>query len=431
MSRLGFALRKWHLRCIALIGLLAPPVHAQLEQEISINNGALDIPIQRYEAFADDAPIVIWLPSSRGTSTKQALTATGLGDNDIETWVVDLHMAYFIDAGRRSVDQFKPADIAELIQIASKRTQKKVYLIATDSVALPTLEAVALYQQNQAEQNADMQIGGVILFHPQLTLAHSAPGQAAEYAPIALHSTIPIYYFQPSISTSQWHSRDMAETLQTGGAPVFYHPLPGVAAGFHLRPDFDLSEADVAQRAKLPDDIARAIKVLSQQKATGVPRIVLDTPSQKFDPDRYGLKILEAKPALALELPDLENKTHLINFRQHPLTLVSFWASWCEPCLKELPAFKRLHDDYKSRGLRLVTINVGEPLEDIQKTVSEFNMQDYLNLRDISGDSMKAWNVYGFPTNFLIDEIGNITHGSIGAVEWDEETVRAKIDALL
>lgn len=403
---------------------------AQTEETIVVDNGNLEIPIQRYAAFADDAPILLWLPSSRGTSRMQAITATALGDIDIETWVVDLHLAYFVDEGRDSTEHFKAKDIAELIQIAGEKTSRKVYLLGTDSGALPVLKGIAQAQQNAAQANTKLNIGGAILFHPSLTYPSSIPGSNASYRPIAKSSTIPIYYFQPSISTKQWHSQEIVKVLQTGGSEVFFHPLPEVVAGFHLRPNDDLSDADIAQRETLPKLLKQAMQLLSIQATPPAPK-ALNAGQTTANSNRFGLKQLKAQAAKPLKMANLRSETIDVDYTQNKLSLLSFWTSWCEPCIKELPALARLSKDYAAQGLQIITVNVGEPRADIEKAIKRFDMSSYLNLVDPEGITMKDWNVYGFPSNFLINQAGLLSYGSFGAVEWDELENRQIVESLL
>ncbi len=403
---------------------------AQVEESITINDD-LDIPVTRYEAFADVAPILLWLPSSRGTSSKQAITAGALGDLDIETWIVDLHTAYFVDTGRGSIQHFQARDIAELIRIAAKRTSKKIYVVTTDGVAKPGLEGIALYQQQAAQSGEKSAVGGAILFHPNLSYPAIEPGVPVSYLPIASNSTIPIYFIQPTISTKQWRSLELQEILQSGGSPVFMHPMPGIQAGFHMRPDEDLNEADFAQRERLPKDLKNAIKLLSLQAAAAAPEVISTRPETSKTKRQYGLNKLKNRTALPLVLDNLDSQPTKINYAKNKLTLLSFWASWCEPCIKELPSLKRLHDDYVDKGLHIITVNIGEEKLAIEQAVKRFAMSDYTNLLDPEGVAMNAWHVYGYPSNFLITADGAMDYGSIGGVEWDEAEVREIVEKLL
>jgi len=101
--------------------------------------------------------------------------------------------------------------------------------------------------------------------------------------------------------------------------------------------------------------------------------------------------------------------------------LLNFWATWCPPCVKEMPALSKLHDALsQERGnLQVVGIHVGPALV----TVNQF-----LRDRPVSFDvlidsdmSLASWDVAGLPTTFLISPSGEIIYKAIGEREWDSE----------
>lgn len=411
--------------------ILSMPVQAQIEESILLNEGELDIPVFRYPTNKSNAPLILWLPSSHGSSPNQAMTARGLAELGIETWIVDLHLAYFVDPGRASIEHFKARDIAQLLHYATGEKLRKIYVMSSGAGAIAALRGIALYQQQTAQAGNDLPLAGAILFEPILNYPANAPGEDPKYLPIAHNSSIPIYYIQPGNSTRQWRRNEIVEILQGGGSQVFLRALPGVASGFQQRPDEDLNEVDIAQRAKLPLEIKRAAQILAVQVTPEPPAPVTLATAPATAKPVFGLSKLPGKAALPLIMTDTNGQQHSINYSGHALSLVSFWASWCQPCILELPALKRLHDDYEKKGLSIITINVGESAPAMQAAIDRFSMQAYTNLSDPEGKTMKAWNVLGFPTNFLVSADGTLSHGSFGAVEWDATEVRALIDQQL
>lgn len=407
------------------------PVQAQIEESILLNDGELDVPVIRYPASGSTAPLILWLPSSHGTSPRQSMTAQGLAELGIETWIIDLHLAYFVDPGRASIEQFKAEDIAQLLHYAAAENPRKIYVMSSDAGAIAALRGIARYQQQTAEVGSVQPLVGAILFEPKLNYPSNAPGEVPQYLPVAHNSTLPIYYIQPGNSTRQWRRNEIVEILQSGGSQVFLRALPGVVSGFQQRPDEDLNEIDIAHRAKLPEEIKRAIQILALQPTPEPPSPLSQAATRAPAKPTFGLSALPGKAALPLTMPNIKGKEQHINYSDHALSLVSFWASWCQPCIVELPALKRLHDDYTNRGLRIITINVGESRADIQTAIKQFSMQGYTNLSDLEGKTMKAWNVLGFPTNFLVSSEGTLSHGSFGAVEWDAPEIRTLIDQQL
>lgn len=99
--------------------------------------------------------------------------------------------------------------------------------------------------------------------------------------------------------------------------------------------------------------------------------------------------------------------------------LLNFWATWCPPCVKEMPALSDLHNalSQDSGELQVVGIHVGPALA----TVNQF-----LKDRPVSFDvlidsdmSLASWDVAGLPTTFLISPSGEIIYKAVGEREWN------------
>ncbi len=91
------------------------------------------------------------------------------------------------------------------------------------------------------------------------------------------------------------------------------------------------------------------------------------------------------------------------------VTILSFWASWCEPCLKELVELKDVYEKYYTDGLRIVTINI-DSRYDLMKA-KRFTLQNklkYIMLYDGSGEVKKKYKVESLPQMFIFDSNGNL-----------------------
>lgn len=90
------------------------------------------------------------------------------------------------------------------------------------------------------------------------------------------------------------------------------------------------------------------------------------------------------------------------------VTLLVFWATWCQPCLMEMPALVKLHDKYRDRNFRVVSINVDDPEGQKVKSIS----RDFgINYPVLIGNEevMKQFGgVQALPTSFLIGRDGRI-----------------------
>ncbi len=108
-----------------------------------------------------------------------------------------------------------------------------------------------------------------------------------------------------------------------------------------------------------------------------------------------------------ISLSDYEGKFVLLNF----------WATWCPPCIKEMPALNDLHNKLKGRsGFEVVGVHVGPALA----TVKQFLKDKPVDF-DIVIDknmSLSSWQVAGLPTTFLISPSGKLIYRATGEREW-------------
>lgn len=105
-----------------------------------------------------------------------------------------------------------------------------------------------------------------------------------------------------------------------------------------------------------------------------------------------------------------------LDARQGRVVLVNFWATWCRPCLKELPALLALEREYASRGFELLAVSLDEPA-DGDAIVLPFLAERFPSLRSLirsapDMDSMvsvvdPAWNEV-LPTSYLVDRTGRV-----------------------
>ena len=149
------------------------------------------------------------------------------------------------------------------------------------------------------------------------------------------------------------------------------------------------------------------------------------------------LQAAELKPykgsmlATDFTLKDMQGDTHRLSSYRGNVVLINFWATWCPPCVEELPSMQRLQNMYKGKPFTILTIDVGEPADLIQPFLEKVDATELTVLLDKDGTSHKDWKIYVFPTNFLLDKSGNISHAGVGALNWDEPAVTSIIDQLL
>lgn len=141
----------------------------------------------------------------------------------------------------------------------------------------------------------------------------------------------------------------------------------------------------------------------------------------------------EAKPVPAIGFIDGNGNAKGIDDWRGRLVLLNLWATWCGPCLREMPALDRLQARLGSDKFEVVAINVdkGGP-EKGEKFYTEVNLQSLGYYYDNSSEKIfRQLRAFGMPTTILIDEEGREVARMAGPAEWDSEDAVALIEAAL
>lgn len=117
------------------------------------------------------------------------------------------------------------------------------------------------------------------------------------------------------------------------------------------------------------------------------------------------------------------------------VVLLNVWATWCTPCIREMPALERLHQQHEAEGLSVVAVSVdastpGLGATDVQRFVDDLGVS-FTILLDPGGEIENRFRVSGLPMTFLIDREGRIRQKIVGAREWNEPDITAQIRELL
>jgi thiol-disulfide isomerase/thioredoxin len=145
-----------------------------------------------------------------------------------------------------------------------------------------------------------------------------------------------------------------------------------------------------------------------------------DNPSE---PERTRLgEFIPASPLLpapAISFVDLAGNTVSLSEFTGKIVLVNLWATWCEPCLREMPSLERVQSHF---GDKIAVVAISED-HGGRKTVEPFI--DKLGLKSVKiyldpkSAMERAFKVQGLPTSFLIDRGGRVLGRVEGAAEWD------------
>jgi thiol-disulfide isomerase/thioredoxin len=138
----------------------------------------------------------------------------------------------------------------------------------------------------------------------------------------------------------------------------------------------------------------------------------------------------DVAPTPPLALADLAGKLQSLGDYRGQVVLVNFWASWCAPCLVEMPSMQRLKEKFAGKPFQILAVNVRESAGTIWK-FHKLIQVDFPLLLDRDGQASEDWQVVVYPSTYLVDTRGRIRYQSTGMRKWDDPEIVMTIEGML
>ncbi len=169
-----------------------------------------------------------------------------------------------------------------------------------------------------------------------------------------------------------------------------------------------------------------ALATLATPAALGGPAL-----ASEQDFWRLGL----AEPALtikapALDVPDLDGRIHRIEDYRGKTLIVSFWATWCVPCRKEMPTLARLNRELGSDNFAVLAVNIGDADDKVLNFREQFDIEGLPLLTDTDKTLPGTWYLRGLPVTYVLNGSGEVILGAIGERVWDSPEMIAALKSL-
>lgn len=153
--------------------------------------------------------------------------------------------------------------------------------------------------------------------------------------------------------------------------------------------------------------------------------------------DRNALSELEkrsplvGKPAPDVELEALDDSHFSLRAQQDTkIVILDFWATWCGPCVMEMPLVAQVADEYRDKAVALYCLNQGEDADTIRAFLDEEKL-DVPVVLDAQREAARAYDVEGIPTLVLIDKAGVVRSVHVGYSPDIAESLKEEIDTIL
>lgn len=112
--------------------------------------------------------------------------------------------------------------------------------------------------------------------------------------------------------------------------------------------------------------------------------------------------------------------------------LLSFWATWCKPCIEEMTKYKDIYEEYKDKGLKVLAISI-----DDERTVAKVKpfvkskRYPFNVLLDTNSEVARKYYAQNIPYSVLLDKKGSIVYTHLGYMKGDELKMKNRIDELI
>jgi thiol-disulfide isomerase/thioredoxin len=396
--------------------------------ELKINE--TEIAVTRYPGNNSNNDLIIWLPSEHGLPDSVFNTAQKLSQKNSKTevWVIDLLSSLFLPTQVSSINKIPHDILYQLLKKIHFLTGKRIFIVSSGRGALLAMRASHYWLQDSLNSK---QFGGLILLYPNLFTATPEPGSAADYYPITHAVTVPIYILQPENSPWRWQLGILQQHLINAKAQPYISILPNIRDRFFFRPDANKTETQAAE--SLDKKIQNSIYYLNSEKNISykIPKKLASDNKNKFTKQAAQLKIYTKNSIPpSLELRTLSGQLRSLNDYHGKVIIVNFWASWCPPCVHEMPSMEKLYQQFSASDFTILAVNMAEDVVAINDFIQNQVNVSFPILLDTDGKSLQDWQVFAFPSSFVIDKKGEIRYALFGSILWDTPEVIEIIEVL-
>jgi thiol-disulfide isomerase/thioredoxin len=428
-------LRPFARLILCTLALVIPLPDAQGDFSVPLPDGdRLDVRVVEGSA---NGPLFVWFINQYGERSAVENLTPGLVERGATIWQVDLLESLFLERHNESVRTLGGGAVKALLDRAVQSDLRPVVTVAVDRMAAPVLRGMRDWQQ---QDGADPhELAGGVLFFPNLYRGTPVAGEEPELLGIAAATSLPVVVIQPELGTHRQRLGTLLDTLHQGGSRAYAWLIRQMRDYYLFHSETAHTQIFEGFRGPVPEDVQQALDAAPAQliaaarllSATPRPARVaaLDPEAEESIVPAYGLVQRPGEPAPGFDLVDARGRRHTLDESLGRVTLVNFWATWCPPCVHEIPSMNRLAAAYEPDEFAIVSINFKEDAEHILEFMDQVQV-DFPVLMDTDGSVAADWRVFAFPSSYLLDARGWVRYSVNTAIEWDTEEVRAVIDRL-
>jgi len=368
--------------------------------------------------------LLIWLVDHDEHREMFEEMVKAVNQSGFEIWRVDLLEDYFLPRSSENERTLPGNGVAALLNHAHAHSQKSIMLAAYDRMPLTMLRGIHQWQKSGQQSR----LTGAVLFYPNLFGPAPVAGEDPVIDPIVSMTNVPVVIYQPDTGSQRWRLNAVMEAFWQGGSAAHAYLVPNVRDWFFMG-DFDHGKGDKTATARIPSELHAFGDLMSAYPKPAASNISSDKDFMRADVKEL-VKFKNKKQAPGFALYDMNNE--LIKWADYKgkVTLVNFWATWCPPCVEEVPSLNSLAARYSGQEFEVVSIDFRETPQQLREFTEQIPV-DFPVLFDLDGKVSMDWKVFSFPSSFIIDRQGYIRYSANRAIDWDTGSVWQVVNALL
>jgi len=147
--------------------------------------------------------------------------------------------------------------------------------------------------------------------------------------------------------------------------------------------------------------------------------------------ENKGYALKRGTEAPGFRLPSLAGGQVDLASQRGRVVVLNFWATWCPPCVAEMPSLERLYRTLSPEGLAVVTVSTDEDQAELRRFVSQHGLTLPVLVDPGGRVAGGEYHATGYPETFLLDRQGRILKHVVGPAEWDSPETLAELRKLM